>query len=45
MKSGRKQRLVHSIFSLLLMLAPVLAVKPACATFWGEPEVPESLRG
>lgn len=45
MKSGKKQRLVHNILSLLLMLAPVLATQSACATFWGEPEIPESLRG
>jgi cyclic lactone autoinducer peptide len=44
MRLEKKQGLVYSILALLLMVAPVLAMKSACATFWGEPEVPESLR-
>ncbi|HWT73354.1 MAG TPA: cyclic lactone autoinducer peptide [Mobilitalea sp.] len=44
MKSGRKQKLVRSILSLLLVVAPVLASQQASTYLWGEPEVPESLR-
>ena len=44
MKLKNKKVLIHNILSLLLMIAPIIANKQACITFWGEPEIPESLR-
>lgn len=44
MKSGRKLKFIHSFLGVLLVLAPTLVQVTRCATFWGEPEVPESLR-
>ena len=44
MKSGKKLNIMRKILSLLLVVAPVLATQMGSVFFWGEPEVPESLR-
>jgi hypothetical protein len=38
-----KRKLGFSLCSLLLALAPVLAVNMQSAYFWGEVDIPESL--
>ena len=44
MKSGQRQKMLHKCLNLFLALAPILVTQLACVPFWGEPEVPQSLR-
>lgn len=37
-------RIKKSIISLLLTIAPTAVLKSASVFFWGEPEIPESLK-
>lgn len=44
MKSTLKNKLLLNICSLLLVLAPVVAVTQRSLFFWGEPDIPDSLK-
>ncbi|QSX07711.1 cyclic lactone autoinducer peptide [Alkalibacter rhizosphaerae] len=35
---------IYPVLSLLVMLAPMIVNQQASLFFWGEPEIPESLR-
>jgi cyclic lactone autoinducer peptide len=44
MKSKVMKQFASSFCTILLALAPVLAVNMQSTIFWGEPEIPESLK-
>jgi len=44
MKSTLRSKLLVNFCSILLLLAPALAITQRCALFWGETDIPDSLK-
>lgn len=44
MKTNFLYKPFQILSSLLLLIAPVIITDTACLGFWGEPEIPESMK-
>ncbi|UNC92581.1 cyclic lactone autoinducer peptide [Candidatus Contubernalis alkalaceticus] len=44
MKSEKTKTMLQVVCRLLLLTAPLILSGTACLGFWGEPEIPESLK-